>query len=439
MSTTLVPGDNTNLTGSGPYTVTVTHNSGPETDLTGFLLKADARVRSDDDMVFYNAPNGPGAQHLPKQDDGSKTVHQLIIDPARWPADVERVRIGLTADDTTFGAISGLEAFVTDSGGAVVATLDFGKLGPENAIIVGDIYRRANVLKVRCDAAGFENGLAGLATDVGVSVDDEPTVAAVQEVAVNFVKQLAEQPLSANASAIDLRKKTLAIVLVKNNLDGKIFRVILLIDSSGSMGMLFHEEGSGGWLSRATGTAKPSIVQRSLERMVPIADLFDDNHEMEVIFFADEPVMSKSVNIGNVEGYIRRNINDKDAAGYGNEEQYAMQMVIDFVNANPSEYPTVVLAWSDGGIYRTTEIEELLVSSSGMPIFWMWLGLGTDASYAVLERLDKIEGGVVDNAGFIPIDDIEQMSDEDLYSKIMVFIAKWYNEAKTAGIIAASH
>ncbi len=455
MSTTLVPGANANLTGSGPYTVTVTHDSGPETDLTGFLLAANARVRSDDDMVFFNAPNGPGAQYLPKKLDGNKVVHQLIIDPARWPADVERVRIGLTVDDTTFGAVTNLEAFVTDSSGAVVATLDFGKLGAENAIIVGDIYRRSNTLKVRCEAAGFTNGLAGLATDVGVSVDDEPAqdagLNAVQQAAADYVISLAKTPPPANASALDLRKHTLAVVLVKNKLTGKIFRVVLLIDSSGSMSWspsptgsghidLFAERGSGGGWLGSKGKKQPSIVQCSLERMVPVADLFDDNHEMELWFFGSCASRSESVSVDTMEGYIVRNWQKKLHAGGSNEEQLVMQEVIDWVKANPSEYPTLVLAWSDGGIYRTTEIEQLLVSSSPLPIFWMWLGLGSKANYTVLEKLDKIEGGVVDNCGFIKIDDIEQMTDEDLYGKIMAFVSKWcrdYDAAKAAGLIPA--
>ncbi len=42
----------------------------------------------------------------------------------------------------------------------------------------------------------------------------------------------------------------------------------------------------------------------------------------------------------------------------------------------------------------------------------------------------------MDNAGFLPIDDIDLMSDEDLYGQIFgSFVSRWYAEATAAGIV----
>jgi stress response protein SCP2 len=434
VSISLTPGMNAPLTGSGPYTVTVTHQAGPEVDLTAFLMGADVRVRSDADMVFYNQPNGDGAQYLPKQTAGNITTHQLSVNPANWPADIERVRIGLTVDDTTFGSVANLQAIVSDASGTTVASFDLSARSEEDAFIVGDIYRRGSALKVRCEAAGFTNGLAGLATDAGVKIEEEAP-AAVKEAAVNFVKQLAEKPLPANASPVDLRNKSLAVVLVRNSLDGKIFRVVLMIDSSGSMDKLFVERGSGGWGRRSS---QPSIVQCTLERMIPVADLLDDNHAMETWFFGTYPVRTETATPDNVEGFIQRNWHDKQAASWSNDEVAVMHQVIQWVKDNPSPYPTIVLGWSDGGVGNEKGIKKVLVESSSLPICWVWLGLGR-ANYGVLARLDAITGGVVDNCGFFEIDDIEHMSDDDLYSAIFAIVTKWHKEAKAAGVISASH
>jgi stress response protein SCP2 len=430
--TKLAPGANANLPGFGPFKVVVTHKQGPDVDLTAFQLQGNSLVRPGDagdaDMVFYNQPKGIGATWLDKDASGGTITHSVLVDPTRWSeAGIERVRIGLTVDGLTFGDVADLMAYVMD-GSTVVAEFDLSKRGKENAFIVSEIYRRPDgSIKVRCEAAGYLNGLAGLAKDVGIDVADEP-VPAVQEASVNFIKQLAEKPLGANASAIDLRKKSLAVVLVKNNLDGKIFRVVLAIDASGSMDELYvHRD------------HKQSVVQCSLERMVPIADLLDDNHEMEVWYFGTRPSKTETVTMNNMEGFVDRNGEAKRHAGWSNNEPRVMNDIIKWVKDNPSPYPTIVLAWSDGGVGNEGKIKKVLKDSSGLPIFWMWLGLGTGRDYGILERLDAITGGVVDNCGFFAIDNIENMSDDDLYKKIFEFVSKWYREAKSVGVIAGSH
>jgi stress response protein SCP2 len=429
----IVPGGNAPLEGQGPFRVVVTHGPGVTLDLTAFLLDGQARVRTDDDMVFYNAPSAPGVTWQPPQTAAGGAELTLLVDPDRWPASVERVRIGLTVDGGTFGRVQDLAARVVDARGSVVADLDLSALEPRvDALIVGDVYRRGGQLKVRCEAAGFTDGLAGLARDVGVQVDEEPaapapvptpppTPAPTPTPSVgppNFVKQLADQPPPAGASPIDLRKHKVAVALVKNQLDGLVFRVVLAIDASGSMDPLF---------SRGT-------VQRSVERMVPIADLLDDNHEMEVWYFGSRPARADSVRVASMGDYVTHTKKARKKAGWRNEEPKLMDEVIGWVTATPSPYPTLVLAWSDGGIYRGDQILDILVQSSSKPIFWMWLGLGR-ANYAVLQRLDQVTGGVVDNAGFIEIDDIDSMADDELYGRIFPFVRQWYADATAAGVI----
>lgn len=449
--TVLTPGANMPLNGDGPYTVHVSHRTGPDVDLTAFLLQANSKVRDDGDMVFYNQNEriNDGAEWRQPTNNGGVTTHTLVVSPAKWPSTIERVRIALTVDNNTFGNVDDLQAELVDASGVTIANFDLSKRGPENAFIVGEIYRRNGQLKVRCESAGFSNGLAGLGTHAGVVIEDEPAPSpqSTAPAPISLVKRLAETPPPANAPTVDLRKHKLAVVLVKNNLDAKVFRIVLLIDASGSMYHLFADRGShatqgGGLFGRKKTTSQPtgglpSVVQCSFERMVPVADLLDDNHEMEVWFFGTRPKRSESVTVDTMEGYIQRNWKDKEAAGWDNVEPLVMQEVIDWVKQNPSPYPTVVLAWSDGGVGNARAIERKLIDSSSMPIFWMWLGLGTGANYGILERLDNIEGGVVDNCGFFAIDDIERMSDEDLYGKIFAFVSKWHREATAAGVITS--
>ena len=433
--TLLSAGQNVPLNSSGPLRVLVTHQVGPVLDLTAFALGTDKRVRSDEDMVFYNQNKltAEGVQWVASTTSGTTVTHTLIVDPTLWQArGIDSVRIALTADGTTFGEVRDLQAKVVDTQNVVLVEFDLSRRSNQNAFIIGEIYWRNGSLKARCESAGFVNGLAGLGRDVGVDIEEPSSTTTVPATftgappapptSVNLVKQLAESTPAANASAVDLRKHKLAVVLVKNQLDGKIFRVVLSIDASGSMDGLYSR----------------GVVQRSFERMVPIADLLDDNHEMEVWYFGSRPSTSDSVTIDTMDGYIARTNEQKKKAGRSNVEPLMMQEIIDWVDDNPCEYPTLILAWSDGGVGSEKQIIKKLVDSSGKPIFWMWLGLGR-SNYGVLTRLQTIRGCTVQNAGFIQIDNIEQMLDEDLYSQIFAIVSRWYTAAKDKRVIAATH
>jgi stress response protein SCP2 len=440
----LRPGQNVPLPPAAGYTIVVTHDEGPEVDLTGFALTAAGTVTGDGDMVFYNQPTSPGApgvRWLPPQTAGGICRLRLVVDPAAWPPHVVTVRVGLTVNAGTFGAVRNLGAAVTGGDGTHLAALDLGSPTVQNALIVGEIYRHGGAVKVRCVGAGFTDGLRGLATDAGIEVEAEDTAeasagseagagagagaggAAGAGVGVDGpasrARQLSLVKPGAGAPAVDLRKYEVAVSLVKNKLDGATFRVVLAIDCSGSTKHLFRS----------------GVMQRSLERMVAIADLLDDNGELEVWFFGDFAVRSAAVTVRDMYDYLDRCAADKKRAEGGNFEPRVMKEIIEWTRAEPSPYPTLVLFWSDGGVHAERQITELLVKSSRLPVYWMFLGLGR-ADYGVLARLDDVRGGAVDNAGFLPIDDIDGTSDESLYGEIFgSFVSRWYAEATAAGIL----
>ncbi|MEV4515316.1 VWA domain-containing protein [Dactylosporangium sp. NPDC049525] len=422
----LARGQNTALPVASSYTVVVSHAAGPEVDLVAFQLDEAGRAPGDHAMVFYNQPAGAGVRWSPPETAGGVTRHRLEVTPGGWASTTARVRIGLTVADGTFAAVAGLRAAVHGADGELYA-LDLGTPDVQDALIVGDVYRHRDAIKVRCVGDGFTDGLRGLITDVGLTVDDEPAPAAaavavpVAQPAVTLTKakQISLAKPAAGASSVDLRKYAVAVSLVKSGLDGRTFRVVLAIDCSGSTKKLFRS----------------GVMQRSLERMVAIADLLDDNGEMEVWFFGDFPVRSAPVRTTTAPDYLERQAADKKRAEGGNFEPRVMKEILDWSTAEPSPHPTLVLFWSDGGVHAEKQITELLVRSSNRPVYWMFLGLGV-ADYGVLARLDNVRGGVVDNAGFLPIDDIDLLSDDDLYGQIFgTFVSRWHTAAAAAGIL----
>ncbi|MFC5151613.1 TerD family protein [Streptomyces amakusaensis] len=145
-------------------------------DVSGLLLTADGKVRSDDDFIFYNQPTGPGVTH---RSGGGSAPDAIVVDTSAVPAGIEKIVV-TASPDAAGQTFQGIEptATVRDAGtGGVLATFTPPRLGSETALVVVEIYLRNGVWKARAVGQGYANGLAGIATDFGVSVDEEPAAA----------------------------------------------------------------------------------------------------------------------------------------------------------------------------------------------------------------------------------------------------------------------
>ncbi len=72
----------------------------------------------------------------------------------------------------TFGAAGAIGISVRDGSGTEVASFTPAGLGPEKALLLIEVYRRQGAWKVRAVGQGYASGLAGIATDFGISVDE---------------------------------------------------------------------------------------------------------------------------------------------------------------------------------------------------------------------------------------------------------------------------
>ncbi|WP_445402889.1 TerD family protein [Streptomyces sp. LE64] len=145
-------------------------------DVSGLLLTADGKVRSDDDFIFYNQPAGAGVTY---RSGGGTAPDAITIDTAALPAGIEKVVV-TASPDAAGQSFQGVEptATVRDAvGGGTIATFTPPQLGTETALVIVEVYQRNGAWKVRAVGQGYANGLAGIATDFGVTVE-EPTAAA---------------------------------------------------------------------------------------------------------------------------------------------------------------------------------------------------------------------------------------------------------------------
>ncbi len=152
----------------------------PDVDASALLLQGSGRVGGDGDFVFYNQPvHASGAvRHLGKQG----TADAVDVRFATLPPTVERVVLAASADGGTFGQVPGLRLTLSDAvSGTPIAVYDL-TAGEETAILSGELYRRNGAWKFRAVGQGYASGLAGLATDFGISVGDDPAPAAAPPV-----------------------------------------------------------------------------------------------------------------------------------------------------------------------------------------------------------------------------------------------------------------
>ncbi|NEB59816.1 stress response protein [Streptomyces diastaticus] len=471
----------------------------PEVDASALLLTSSGRVRDDGDFVFYNQPrHSSGAvRHLGKQGgpgpEAGVTSDAVEVNLRAVEAPVERIVLCASADGGTFGRVPGLSLRMLDTGtGTEVARFDI-TAGPETALVGGELYRRKGLWRFRAVGQGYAAGLAGLATDFGITVDDAPPVTATGPAPAPAAPDLAPAlpPAPAPAAApvppaapapaapvpppvppvppvappvpssappaagprltkgeehlpvdmrkrLSLRKEQVAVSLSKHGAAGVTARVVLVLDASGSMSFLYSK----------------GLVADVVERMAAVAAQLDDDGEMQAWTFASNPARLPDLRLGELPEWLRLHVRvgeislfrrgrrkglhpeqvDMRAVGIQNEEQKVIAEVRAFVRDHPAPVPTLVLFFSDGGVYRNAEIERELREAVEEPVFWQFVGLGR-ADYGVLERFDTLPGRRVDNVGFFAVDDIATVPDPELYDRLLSEFPSWVTAAGRAGIL----
>ncbi|MCX4504489.1 TerD family protein [Streptomyces anulatus] len=140
-------------------------------DVSGLLLTADGKVRSDDDFIFYNQPSGPGVTY---RSGGGSAPDAIVVDTTAVPPGIEKIVVTASPDAAgqTFQGVEPTATVRNADDGSALATFTPPQLGAETALVVIEIYLRNGAWKARAVGQGYANGLAGIATDFGVSVEE---------------------------------------------------------------------------------------------------------------------------------------------------------------------------------------------------------------------------------------------------------------------------
>ncbi|MET7457769.1 TerD family protein [Streptomyces sp. NPDC005574] len=170
----MTPGSNIPL--SAPR-VTVDVTAPVRLDVSSLLLTADGKVRSDDDFIFYNQPSGPGVTY---RSGGGTAPDAITVDTTAVPPGIEKIVVTASPDAAgqTFQGIEPTATIRNADDNSVLATFTPPQLGGETALVIVEVYLRNGAWKARAVGQGYADGLAGIATDFGVSVEEPAPAAA---------------------------------------------------------------------------------------------------------------------------------------------------------------------------------------------------------------------------------------------------------------------
>lgn len=145
---------------------------GGELDASAYLLTDQGIVEGDEGMVFYGQPSTQGIT-LSLQ--GLQARYSLQL--GSLPANITRIAVCLVIDSSKDASARLSQAgVVTLTMGQLVYREDVSQMS-EQALIVGEIYKRADQWKLRAVGQGFNGGLAALSTHFGVTIAAEQPAA----------------------------------------------------------------------------------------------------------------------------------------------------------------------------------------------------------------------------------------------------------------------
>lgn len=409
-------------------------------DFACFALDAGGKLAGEPYMTFFNQPVTPcgGVRSAAAGSDKDGFAFEL----GRLPASVERVVITASIDGG--GRMSQLGSghlrLLTQAG--EFARFDFSgqDFAAEQALMLGEFYRKDGGWRFMAVGQGFNGGLAALVEHFGGDVAPPapapvpvPGPAAVppRPAAVSLEKRV-EQAAPQLVSLV----KSAGVSLAKVGLEQHRARVCLVLDISGSMSTLYRK----------------GLVQAFAERILALGCRFDDDGEIDVFLFGRNVHHVAPMGLSNFRGYVGQLIERHPLEG---DTRYgaAMQAVRShyFPDARGGErrqpckaaLPVYVMFVTDGSTSDQPLTERQLRWASREPIFWQFMGIGkgkkskskrllnfADSDFPFLEKLDELDGRLIDNADFFAVASPDEHSDAQLYDLLMTEYPDWLKQAK---------
>ncbi len=204
---------------------------------------------------------------------------------------------------------------------------------------------------------------------------------------------------------LSLRKEVARISLKKNNLENVKAQVEFVLDYSGSFSWAY-----------ADGT-----IQELTERIMALALNFDDDGTMPVYGFGVNVKEMKEANLSNLGGYVSKEFGAfSGVERSGTNYSHVINKIVENHKSDaPGSDPVFVVFITDGDCHDKSQTDAAMIEASKHNIFFKFVGAG-NARFDYLVKLDDgLEERLVDNANFQEINDINSISDEELYDRLI--------------------
>lgn len=190
-SLTLSKGSNLSLTKTDPgmrqamvglgWDPRTTAGAAFDLDASALLVGSSGKVRSNDDFIYYNqlaAKDGSVVHQGDNLDGGGDgDDEQVLVDLSNVAEDVDKIVIVVSIHDAVargqnFGQVRDAYCRVVnqESGNEVVRFDLTEDAAAETTMIFAEIYRNNGEWKFRAVGQGYATGLAGIASDFGISL-----------------------------------------------------------------------------------------------------------------------------------------------------------------------------------------------------------------------------------------------------------------------------
>ncbi|BAY42216.1 stress protein (plasmid) [Nostoc sp. NIES-2111] len=421
-------------------------------DASAFMLGADSKVPNEKYFVFYNNLQSPDTslKHCGdnKTGEGNGDDETIYVDLSKVNPAIKEIVFVVTIHqgqekNQNFSQIKNafIKIYNQETRKSLIRYNLREAFSQETALEFGRLYKKDCEWRFQAVGEGYKSGLQSFVDKYIVEIKqeetkEEPKVETHEFSVITPAKDTKPQHIDITKKAnISLLKTKVDIVLKKKGISNVIARVALVLDISGSMS---HQYNSG-------------AIQAFIERIVPVASRLDDDGKLDVWFFGSKFKRTKSVTETNVDGYIQKECGEIKRAllvfkmpslmlelGGGNNESLVIRDIIKkYTQEKPSKLPTLIVFLSDGGVTDEQEIKKAIVDAAKYPIFWQFVGLA-GSNYGILQKLDNMNGRIVDNADFFHVDDLGKITDEQLYERLLNEFPAWIKKAMAKGILSAS-
>lgn len=231
--------------------------------------------------------------------------------------------------------------------------------------------------------------------------------------------------------------KTAASSLDKSGLNGTKAKVALVLDYSGSMSQQYRS----------------GAMQRLAEKVLALGVNLDDDGAIDFFVFDSSAAYLGELSLDNYQGGVDRltgnrrmgttdyagafrAVNQHFFPGSGGEQKKGLfgGLRKPQPTGGPANEPVYALFLTDGVPDNKAEAVRAITEVSTSPIFWKFLSIGRD-SIEFLEKLDDLNDRFVDNADYQPVGDVDRISDQELFDKMMEEYPGWLQLVRQKGLI----